>query len=207
MADTTKPPFPLPDLPRAPESDLGRLACRILEHRDLGALTRLPDMLMDMGREKDAEILREEIAEAIWQMHAGEVGGYEGAWGRFAPDLARLLWWSIFSWEATLAVMAKELAPKEKITFTGQLNPAVWAGTHTGAPVTVTYGTPRPFSIESMNVAEAHAREMHPDYEYRQLRHPGPPDQREWEVNEELNSTAAFFCWRRRLLQPTNYRT
>ncbi len=198
MADAV--PFPLPDLPRAPESDLGRLACRILEHRDIGALTRLPDMLMDMGRESDARMVK-------FLCHCGIKGDDQArsvlkynrpTWGMIAAGVSSLLWWDIFDWEATLAVMAKELVPKQT-PFTG-------VSSRSGSLTVRLDGDPAPDMLAGfvqttegwMTPEEAHAREMHPDYEYcRTVLGYACSEQSGWERNEGA-STGESWHWRRR---------
>lgn len=204
MADAV--PFPLPDLPRAPESDLGLLACRILEHRDIGALTRLPDMLMDVGREEDAGFVREMLARSLYEN--GDRSSFQDTWREFIPDVARVLWWDIFSWEGTLAVMAKELAPKEEEPATartkidhdrtttvlhaaGETLPESWAGSST-------YLTARSPGLAGMTVAEAHAREMHPDYDYSRTDWGSGHRGEGWEVNQEIPRDRVSYYWRRR---------
>ncbi len=122
MADTTPPPFPLPDLPRAPASELGSLAVRILEWRDMEAFTRLPDMLMDMGRNEDAKMVKFCCHHGItWQYQSSDTIQYKPpTWGMIASTVSSLLWWDIFDWQSTLRVMGEKFG-KTPVGRKGQI--------------------------------------------------------------------------------------
>lgn len=104
-------PFcPLPDLPRSPDSDLSRIICLVLEHRDMEALTRLPDMLLDLGRDADAKELRAITARAI--THLGIIKRpYDPSWSdRVYGEILDLFFWDLFSWEQCLGILSRRIA-------------------------------------------------------------------------------------------------
>ncbi len=223
------PLHPLPDLPRiSPPSDLARLALRVLEWRDMEALTRLPDMLMDIGRADDATHIRDMLGEAMWTCSEsnpengqaitnGSAPYFSDVWFRFANELAKCLWWDIFDWQATLGTMGTALAtydapdPDKDPPMEG---PSLNRGSHGTVSVDgAVIGTIASWAIEPQFASatagaehELHASESHPDYEYRRTRH--IPELLEvratgWERN--LPSERRYevpgdslCCWRRR---------
>lgn len=141
MADTpaSTPPFPLPDLPRAPASELGALALCVLEWRDVEALTRLPDMLMDMGRDRDASLVKLFIARWCCPV----IGQSKKSWDRTIDTIVSILWWDIFDWQQTLAKMGRDL---DEISKYGKFNsdlPVGFGTTGFGPPLSETGGVLR----------------------------------------------------------------
>lgn len=94
---TETPPYPLPDLPRAPYSEVQALALRVIEWADFSAFGPLMDALRDVGREADAKAvarlipLRKEIRERSFHL------------SRLRADLENLLFEDIYDARAVAA--------------------------------------------------------------------------------------------------------
>lgn len=98
------PPFPLPDYPRAAPSELGALAARVLEYRDVEALTRLPDMLQDAGRSADAKIVKKAVAIALVRL---VVTPHYSQWEHMRGLILAALFRDVFDWAGVLAVLGR----------------------------------------------------------------------------------------------------
>ena len=105
-------PYPLPDYPRAPASDISALAARVLEHFDIEALTRLPDLLRDLGRASDAD----SVTRAVVKMFVHDTAAPAprsmllARWKQdVRPLLLTILAWDVFDWQSTLAQIGRKL--------------------------------------------------------------------------------------------------
>ncbi len=218
------PLHPLPDLPRiSPPSDLARLALRVLEWRDMEALTRLPDMLMDMGRADDATHIRDMLGEAMWTCSEsnpengqaitnGSAPYFSDVWFRFANELAKCLWWDIFDWQATLGTMGTALAtydapdpPKDPPLTRGPIGTVSVGGQVIGTVASWSVSTPNSELLATTSEYELHATESHPDFNYMHTYSGNIPD-RPWYRNpfaepryaEAGDAFPQLMCWRRR---------
>ncbi len=201
MADP-KPPFPLPDLPRiSPPSDLALLACRVLEWRDMEALTRLPDMLRDMGRDADANRVEQKVGRYVTRNQLSD------SWMTFRNELLEVVVFDVFDWASTLRVLGERFAAKP--AFPGISRGSFGRITVGNVDVPITewrmYPEAEAVPIPSFDSSiigrtddELHASESHPDYEYT---NGSRPDAADWVRNfpaEESNDIIPHPCWRRR---------
>ncbi len=204
-----KPPFPLPDLPRiTPSSDLALLACRVLEWRDMEALTRLPDMLRDMGRDADANAVYDMIALTLakWTPFPDRNNFWDDASVHSSVQLKRILWWDIFLWEQSLRVLGERFAEKPGSRGTSGFGGTLTVG---GVDVPITQWLMHPhveavpipsFTPPASTDEELHASESHPDYEYARTPYSDPPASHdEWEHNVPADARDdSQWYWRRR---------
>ena len=91
MSADPKPPFPLPDLPRAPFTTVSGLVTRWLEWDDWTAAQKLPDALRDAGRDEDAKAVMQIVSR---HLHP-EFGG-----AHYRNRVLGLLAWDVYDWNA-----------------------------------------------------------------------------------------------------------
>lgn len=202
-------PFPLPDLPRAPDSDISRMARRVLEWRDMEALTRLPDVLRDAGRDEDARHIVEMLGlEMYRQFSDGRHDPFGRVWENVADEIARVVWFDIFDWASALGVMGRAFAEPGRAaarpSSPSALNVAPFSSS-SGFPdaITAAFGNllVTLSAVPDADVPRLHAEEIHPGYEYRDA--PECPDGPGWEHNPyALPAMSGDSCWMRRRPAP-----
>jgi hypothetical protein len=194
----------LPDLPRAPESDLSRMLCSIIERADMEALTRLPDFLRDVGREDDCQQVMAttwELFRAVSNLDKFSRSVLSDRWEKFvAPTLVNVFAWDLFDFASCLAIAGRKLneaptprsGPAGKMTVGGrEISISSWAMTTHGEQVDVEFGAPVTHAVHEGGILtrvtesgdtltftgddSAHALELHPDFEYRRISHAGTP--------------------------------
>ncbi len=185
MSSDHLPPFPLPDLPRAPDSTISRVARRALEFRDLSALTVLPDALMDAGRDADARAVRAAVAPLFQVNGSGDL--VYNAWADLRRAVLAVVFYDLYDWNGVCAHLAEQFAKPSggtslrggAMTVGGVGVPIVeWGPPARDAlaeldaaartiPVTLTTLPDEADALTAIAAAYAlHAAESHPDYEY-----------------------------------------
>ncbi len=217
-------PFPLPDLPRIshpPYPNVTALSLLALEHRDLSALTRLPDALRDANRDADAAAVISATGRAMAAWLSTGVHT-SSLWEQLRRDVSAVVWFDIFDWEQCLGVLGERYAPKTTgatgsltvnvrvpdrqrniPTLHGPAAPLDASSLMTDGTITIT-GTFAASNVPEFVVADLHATESHPDYEYA---HTSSPKRRplgygsdRWERNPHAPPSANRAGWMRRRL-------
>lgn len=101
--------YELPKFLAAPESEVGRLARRLIEYADLSCVRPLLDELDAQGRERDSEFIRDVLGAMMvnrnldWQFFVIRVGGR--------------MWFDLFDLTESLAALEASMNPKRPLSF------------------------------------------------------------------------------------------
>lgn len=115
----SEPAFPLPDLPRAPYSDVGALAYGFLSTADWSAVPPLLDALREADRHGDVDEVRRIIRGAVQNTHrtnstmspmfsADEAPWW--AWFECVSRLLELFFWDVYDFDCSLRLMGETLS-------------------------------------------------------------------------------------------------
>lgn len=100
----------LPDIGRAPDSDLSRLAVRFLVDEDFTALTPIVDELIGAGRDEDAYDIRKAVVAQIHALNDHHPHSVFCGPDVLGSTVLKTLWYDLFTWEATVDALIRTAA-------------------------------------------------------------------------------------------------